>query len=228
MSERKTASKVMSVIATVLIVVLAIIFLNNVLFIILGAKSDTPPRMLGLTPMVVLSGSMEGDDPGCFRAGSLLLLKKPTDIEVGDVIAFKDPMSRNGSIVTHRVIEITADENGAPLYFTKGDANNAADEVAIPAGNLVGEYLFHIPFMGKMMIFFQEPAGMLLCIGVPMFAFIGYDVIRGKKSAKKKADKTAEMEAELARLRALAGEAEKSETSEAANQDEEKNLGSES
>lgn len=206
MSDKNTVSKVMSVIATILIVVLAIIFLHNVIYIIMGANSETPPSMFGITPLVVLSGSMDGDEAGSFPAGSMVMLKKAKDVEVGDVIAFRDPGSKKGAIVTHRVTEVATDESGATVYYTQGDANNAADEIPIPNGNLVGEYWFHIPAIGKFVLFLKEPAGMLLCIGLPIFAFIGYDIVRGKLASKKKADKTAEMEAELERLRALAGE----------------------
>ncbi|MBQ7321779.1 MAG: signal peptidase I [Clostridia bacterium] len=207
MPGKQTVSKVASVVSIILIAVLAVVFLQNVIFIVKGAANpEIPPKVFGVTPLVVLSGSMEGDQPGSFPAGSMLILKKAKDVEVGDVIAFMDPSSSKRSIVTHRVIEIVTAEDGSVLYQTKGDANNAADGSAVPAANIIGEYFFHMPHMGDFAIFLQEPVGMLIFIGVPVIGFIAYDVIRGQRTSKKKEDKTAEMEAELARLRALAGE----------------------
>ena len=45
-------------------------------------------------------------------------------------------------------------------------------------------------------------------IGLPLLAFIIYDIIRRQQYARKESKKTAELEAELERLRKLAGERE--------------------
>ena len=45
-------------------------------------------------------------------------------------------------------------------------------------------------------------------IGVPLAAFIIYDIIRRQRYTAKENKRTAELEAELERLRALAGEKE--------------------
>jgi len=207
MTKKTIISKTLSVVSIILIIVLAIIFVQNVIFIVQGAVNpNTPPKVLGVTPLVVLSGSMEGEEHGSFPSGSMLILKKAKDIEVGDVIAYRDPASMENAIVTHRVIQIVPGENGEVYYHTKGDANNMADASAVPANKIIGEYFLHIPHMGNFALFLQEPVGMLLFIGVPVIAFILYDVLRNQHAAKKKDSKTAQMEAELERLRALTGE----------------------
>ena len=48
--------------------------------------------------------------------------------------------------------------------------------------------------------------GMVLFIGVPLLAFIIYDIIRRQRTANNEKSKQSELEAELERLRALAGE----------------------
>lgn len=209
MSKKKIAPTVVNVISIILIIALSLVLLNNIVFIVKGAKSEGPPSILGVTPLVVLTGSMDGDQKDSFPTGSMIFLKEPEDLEVGDIIAYKDPASSKLSIVTHRIIEVITEEDGRVYYRTKGDANNAEDPNAIPSGMIIGQYFFHLPHMGDFSLFLQEPIGMLLFIGVPILLFIGYDGIRGKVSKKKKTDEQAELEAELARLRALAGEGEK-------------------
>ena len=94
MTKKAIISKTLSVVSIILIIVLAIIFVQNVIFIVQGAVNpNTPPKVLGVTPLVVLSGSMEGEEHGSFPSGSMLILKKAKDIEVGDVIAYRDPAS---------------------------------------------------------------------------------------------------------------------------------------
>ena len=206
MTKKATSVKIINVVSIVLTCLLAVILLNNIVFIVKGAKAEEPPSVFGVTPLVVLSGSMEGETKGAFPAGSMIFLKKAEDLAVGDVIAYKDPASSKLSIVTHRIIEIVTEEDGTVYYRTKGDANNAEDPNAIPEGMIIGQYFFHLPHMGDFSLFLQEPVGMLIFIGVPIMLFITYDSIRGRMAKKKDKDDQAELEAELARLRALAGE----------------------
>lgn len=206
MTKKSVSLKIANIVSIVLICMLAVVLLNNIVFIVKGAKSEEPPTILGITPLVVLSGSMEGEAEGAFPAGSMIFLKKAEELAVGDVIAYKDPASSKLSIVTHRIIEVITEEDGSVYYRTKGDANNAEDPNAVSAGMVIGQYFFHLPHMGDFSLFLQEPVGMLIFIGVPIMLFITYDSIRGRMTKKKKDEGQAELEAELARLRALAGE----------------------
>ena len=53
---------------------------------------------------------------------------------------------------------------------------------------------------------------MIIFIGIPLLAFIIYDIIRRQRYAQRENQRTAEMEAELTRLRELAGESTVSNT----------------
>ena len=86
--------------------------------------------------------------------------------------------------------------------MTKGDANNAADQDKVTEDRLVGIYKGRIPKVGDFAMFLQTPVGMIVFIGVPLLGFIIYDIIRRQKYANKENKKTAELEAELERLRA--------------------------
>ncbi len=205
-----TSQKVLTVVGAVLCVIFGFMLICNIVIVIKGNVSpDRPPSVLGVTPMVVLSGSMSGDAPDHIEAGDLIFAKpvQPEDLKIGDIITYME----GKTVVTHRIIGINVGEDGKLLFDTKGDANNTADTDPVHQDNLVGIYTGRIPMVGDLAIFMQTPLGMIIFIGVPLVAFVGYDMIRRQKHAAKDQAKTAELEAELERLRALAAEKEKAE-----------------
>lgn len=205
-----TSQKVLTVVGAVLCVIFGFMLICNIVIVIKGNVSpDRPPSVLGVTPMVVLSGSMSGDAPDHIEAGDLIFAKpvQPEALKIGDIITYME----GKTVVTHRIIGINVGEDGKLLFDTKGDANNTADTDPVHQDNLVGIYTGRIPMVGDLAIFMQTPLGMIIFIGVPLVAFVGYDMIRRQKHAAKDQAKTAELEAELERLRALAAEKEKAE-----------------
>lgn len=208
---RTALHRTLTIVGIVLCVVFAFLLACNLTIIVKGSLyPDRPPSVLGITPMVVLSGSMSGDAPDHIEIDDLIFIGKaePEDLKVGDVIAYMS----GKSVVTHRIIEVQTAADGSIQWITKGDANNAADTKPIPEANLIGIYKSRIPGVGRFTMFMQQPLGMLIFVGVPVLGFIAYDILRRQKAANKGAKKNAELEAELERLRALAGEAAKEPT----------------
>lgn len=102
------------------------------------------PRLFGVTPYVVLSGSMEPT----YHVGSLIFVNEDFEkIEVGDPITF---YLNSTTLVTHRVIGIDEEQM---LYTTKGDANNTADFKPVSYNNIVGVPVFTIPLMGYVAVY---------------------------------------------------------------------------
>ncbi len=118
---------------------------NTVIVIIIAFMAMMyVPRLFGVTPYVVLSGSMEPT----YHVGSLIFVDEDFDkIEVNDSITFY--MNAN-TLVTHRVIEI--DEENM-LYTTKGDANNTPDFKPVAFNNIVGVPMFTIPYLGYVAVY---------------------------------------------------------------------------
>ena len=129
------------------------------------------------------------------------------DLDVGDVIAFYDPASSKGALTTHRITEVL-DIAGETFYKTKGDFNNKGDDLAVSADAVVGKHFFHLEGMGSFALFLQGPVGMLVFIGLPVMVFLVYELLRRRVNNDKRDSKTAELEAEIERLRALAKEQE--------------------
>ena len=197
--------RVLSIVGLVFCILFGFLLICNLTIIIKGSiHPDEPPSVLGVTPMAVMSGSMSGTAEDHIEVGDLIFIGKadPDELAVGDVIAFK----QDDTVVTHRIVEVQTGENGEMQWITRGDANNAEDQVPVTEDNLVGIYLWRIPGLGNFAMFLQTPLGMVLFIGVPLLAFIIYDIIRRQWYANQEQKKTAELEEELARLRGLEGE----------------------
>ena len=211
-AKSSNTNKFTSVVGLILCIVFGFMLICNLTIIVKGTIApEKPPSVLGVTPMVVLSGSMSGTAEDHIEVGDLIFVGKadPDKLQAGDVIAFMD----GKVVVTHRILEVQTRDDGKLQYITKGDANNSADLRPVHEDNLVGIYKARIPKLGDFALFLQTPLGMVLFIALPLIAFILYDIIRRQQYANKEAKRTSELEEELARLRKLAGEnqSEKSE-----------------
>lgn len=114
-------------------------------------------RVIGLDVYTVLSGSMEPT----YHTGSVIYVKPcdASEVQVGDPITFV--LNEDLVVATHRVIEIDA-EQGA--FYTKGDANEAADGSPVLYENLIGKPVFSIPYLGYLADYVQSPPGMYVAI----------------------------------------------------------------
>lgn len=114
-------------------------------------------RVIGLDVYTVLSGSMEPT----YHTGSVIYVKScdASEVQVGDPITFV--LNEDLVVATHRVIEIDA-EQGA--FYTKGDANEAADGSPVLYENLIGKPVFSIPYLGYLADYVQSPPGMYVAI----------------------------------------------------------------
>jgi len=130
---------------------------------------------------------------------------------VGKTIAFKFP-EPNGewSVVVHRIAQVErastyeTDSESGWILRTYGIHNESVDNWTTDPALVLGEYTgSRIKGVGSFVEFLQHWYGIVIFAGVPICAFIAYDVIVAKKRAKLEADnKTAELEAELQKLKA--------------------------
>ncbi len=167
-----------------LIVIFGFMLICNLIVIIKNAvKPDEPSGIFGIMPMVVESGSMSGEASDHIEVDDLIFVTEaePEKLEVGDIIAYK---SKDGIIVTHRIVEIETDDQGGLHFTTKGDANNVADE---PVGTnaLIGVYRGRIPKVGRVIMFLQTPIGIVTSLGVPIIIFFVSDILYRHRQKKK-------------------------------------------
>lgn len=141
-------------------------------------------RLAGLKPYVVLSGSMEPSYP----VGSLIYVKSVDykELKVGDPITY---MLSQDVVVTHRIIEVLADEEDPDTlrYFTQGDANAVADGTSVHYKNIIGKPVFSIPYLGYVSNYIQNPPGKYaaICGGAILILLVFLPDIFSEESKKK-------------------------------------------
>ena len=116
----------------------------------------------------VVTGSMEPS----ISVGELILTHKEDigDIEVEDVVSFRSKSpDMIGSIITHRVVQITSDEADNVLLVTKGDNNLSIDAHYVSETNYVGTVVWNSgdSILSKILSFFSNKYGFLACIAFP-------------------------------------------------------------
>jgi len=149
------------------------------------------PALLGqLHFLIVLSESMKPN----INMGDIVVTASanPEDIQVGDVITFRQPTASNPDrSVTHRVIEIIDDDPGIN-FQTKGDANEDPDMVPIKSSDLIGKVFVSIPYIGYLPHYVKTPLGFVLLVIIPGSLIILLelkDVVKNTKNKKKKNDR---------------------------------------
>lgn len=123
------------------------------------------PLSLPFTSYTITSGSMEPIIP----AGSIVIVSKTPEVNVGDISAFVSPSDLQTTIV-HRIMKRETTDNGI-LYSTKGDNNNASDNWVVKPQQIIGKVLFTIPVVGYIGAQSKSPVGFAIFIGIPLFFF---------------------------------------------------------
>ena len=195
MDKEKSRSNTVLIICMIIVslILLPILAINLTLIIKGGINKDVPPDLFGIAPLAVSSGSMRGDLDDSFDKGALIFVKlldgeEKNELRDGDVITF----TTSDVFVTHRIVSVNKNPEGQAVSFvTKGDANNDTDG-AIPADNVLGVCVSSIAGAGNFALFLQTPIGILLFIGLPVLAFILFDVLRNyfyNKKVRKEIEK---------------------------------------
>lgn len=126
----------------------------------------------------IVSGSMEKKIK-VYDAVINVRPNRPSDIKVGDVITFiSSSILTPGTTITHRVIGIVKDDDGAVCYQTKGDANTVADQACAKFHNVIGKVIIIVPQLGLLQVFLAKKGGWIICVLVPALIIIGRDVLK--------------------------------------------------
>jgi signal peptidase len=161
---KKKHKKTVSVIITVLLIFSTLICF----FIIIQSAIKREVSLFGCRFYYVTTGSMDPTIP----PGSIIIVRKPeAAYKTGDIISYVSrDKSIYGKVNTHRIVEIIQDD-GQSSYITKGDANSAADELAVPLSDVIGRVIWssgYIPVIGWLLDFLGTRLGFLMIILLPV------------------------------------------------------------
>jgi signal peptidase len=141
-----------------------IIFINLYLGINKAITHNPIPKFMGITPLIVLSGSMKP----AVMPGDVVLIREqePYEYKLGDVATYLV----GTTAFTHRII---GEENGA--FVLKGDNNNAADDI-VKADQFSGKVICRIPKIGLAIIFLKTPPGIVLLLVMLLLVIYGEEI----------------------------------------------------
>ncbi len=101
------------------------------------------PQLFGFRLYRIESGSMAPTLP----VGAIILARQPADagqLEEKDIVTFE---TRDGALVTHRIIEVLTDDKGNVSYRTKGDNPISSPDVEVlTPDRVIAVFLAKIPF----------------------------------------------------------------------------------
>ena len=176
----KTLKKIGKVAVDVLIV---IVFIISVILVIANLTADKDngeqPNVFGYVISSVQSESMSGT----FEKGALVVGKIPdekTVIEKDAIISFYQKVNGNTIINTHRVVDVD-NAGSTPIYQTQGDNREVCpvpDTDWKTINDVTAVYQFHIPAVGGFIDFLKKPLGFVICLVLPMLAFIAWQVYK--------------------------------------------------
>lgn len=168
-------------------IIKAIFFTICIILLILGMSiiykankyPDKVPDIFGIKPFIVLSGSMETE----IYTGDLAFVKiiDTNEIKEKDIIAFRND---ENTVTTHRVVGIIK-ENGNTYFKTKGDANNVEDASLVNSEAVEGIYTGKISKIGSMLMFLQEPIGLVIVLLVVLVSGMIWLYFANKADMKK-------------------------------------------
>jgi signal peptidase len=133
------------------------------------SAGDKPHSLGGIAVFSVLSESMQSVYP----KGSLIVVHQvdPNDLVVGNDVTY---IREDGETVTHRIVDITEDIDGKGNrgFTTQGVQNSTPDPEPIYAPNVIGEVVFHVPFLGHVVQLMRAHLLIFIALCVGLFAFV--------------------------------------------------------
>ena len=138
-----------------------------------GVAAATFAHQQGYQAYAVRTGSMTPELP----PGDLVIDAPATGpYTKGDVITFAVKAAPGmDPVVTHRVVDVADDE-----ITTKGDANATADSGTRTTADVVGEVIHQIPNAGYVLVFLQQPGGVLGLLTSIVALMLSWSLFFGK------------------------------------------------
>ena len=229
--KRTKGELAMLITSIVLMCLMAPILIVNVVLIISSAvHPNEMPAIFGVKPVVVISPSMEPE----IKVNDLIFIKTGdySNLQKGQVITFRD---EHDAVVTHKIYAVGTNSNGdvcyrtygvnnyvknsdgTPVYNSQGklvddpDQNEGEVDKWITADKIEGIYQSRIGGLGGFILWMQGTVGIIVCIGVPLAAFIIYELIRRNNELKAVKATKQDSDAELEELRKKLAELEKND-----------------
>lgn len=144
-------------------------------------------KLLGYQTFVILTDSMEPVIP----TGSAVLvknLKNNEEPKEGDIVSFRVDRLGEDAVFTHYYRGTEKEGDGSTRYLTQGATAERTDDYITHRQDIIGTYVFHIPYVGRIVLFLKSPFA-LIELGIIMLIMIMYELLWDKFDKEEQAEK---------------------------------------
>jgi len=174
--KEKNVKKTLNIVINVFLVIAIVLAAMCTYISFVSTSGNGVPNILGLRLLSIQTDSMYPE----LMSGDMIVdraVKDPSKLRPGDIITYWTVINGERVLNTHRIENIFS--GGDYLIFeTKGDNNTSVDPLTVHESELVGQYWFRIPGLGKVFDYLQTSTGFLLIVLIPVFLFFIYHLIQ--------------------------------------------------
>lgn len=173
----KILKRIGSILLDALIVIVFIVSILVVASTVTSKTAGGQSNIFGYTINSVQTDSMkDAIDQGDLVISKLITEenREEIDLKEEDIVSYYDAYEKK--LITHRIIEVRGEGN-TRTYTTKGD-NAPAPDVPITINDIESVYVFKIPFLGSFIDFLKTPFGFIICLVIPLLAFIAFQAYK--------------------------------------------------
>ena len=145
------------------IVFVAVVLLLAAYTFLMAKYPEETAQITGYRLYTVLTDSMEPRIPTFSLVCTKVLdPEEPLHLKKGDIITFKADRFGDDILLTHHFNKTEKDFQGNTIYRTNAEGKDNLDMYKTLRKDIIGTYVFHIPFIGKIFLFLKSKFGILL------------------------------------------------------------------
>ena len=144
------------------IVFVVVVLLLAAYTFLMAKYPEETAQITGYRLYAVLTDSMEPRIPTFSLVCTKVLdPEEPLHLKKGDIITFKADRFGDDILLTHHFNK-TQEENGQLYYRTNAEGRDELDLYCTKRSDIIGKYVWHIPLLGKFIMFIQSKFSWIL------------------------------------------------------------------
>ena len=185
---KKCFTRIKNSILTLLILLLAVYMAAQYFY------PEETRNLIGYQPYVILTDSMVPTIP-VYSLVVAKTLKPGEEPEENSIVSFHVDRFGEDLTFTHYFRKKELDATGEMRYFTQGETAPDYDGYVTRREDLIGTYVFHIPYAGKFFLFLKSPFA-LLELGLILIIMTIYTLLSNKLDEEEESEEETENEKE--------------------------------
>lgn len=174
--EQSKSKRILNTVINVVLIIAIVVAVVATYVSFVSTSGNGVPNIFGLRLFSIQTDSMyDALMPGDLVVGTNV--KDKGELRPGDIITYWTVIDGERVLNTHRIVEIY-DGGGYWIFQTKGDNNTIEDPLTVHESEVVAQYKFRIPGIGKVFNYLQTSTGFLLVVVLPVFIFFIYHLVQ--------------------------------------------------